>query len=74
MSKSSLIPATPGDLREVHYQLLAISYLLENKEPDEATRFDSKQVTWGLGRILEGLATEIDDIADKWERWDLKKR
>jgi hypothetical protein len=39
MRKSSIVPATPGDLREVHYQLLAISYLLENKEPDEASAF-----------------------------------
>jgi hypothetical protein len=62
-----------GDLRELHHQLLAVSYLLENKAPDETTRFDPKLLSWGLGRILEGLASEIDDIADKWELWDLKK-
>ena len=74
MRKSSLAPATPGDLREVHHQLLAVSYLLENKSPEESFRFDLKEVYFGLGRILEELATEIDDIADKWERRDLKKQ
>jgi hypothetical protein len=68
MRKNNLIPATPGDLREVHHQFLGISYLLENKSPEESFRLDPKQVSWGLGRILEQLASEIDDIADRWER------
>ena len=74
MRKSKLVPAAPGDLREVHHQILAISHLLENKAPDESFRLDPKQVSWGLGRILEGLATEIDGIADNWERLGLEKR
>ena len=74
MRKSKLAPVAPGDLREVHHQILAISYLLENKSPDESFRLDPKQVSWGLGRILEELASEIDDIADNWERWGLRKK
>jgi hypothetical protein len=70
--RSRLVPAQPGDLREVHYQLLAISHLLENKSPEEIYRFDSKQLSWGLGRILEELALELDEIADNWERWSLR--
>jgi hypothetical protein len=60
MRKSRLAPATPGDLREVHHQLLAVSYLLENKSSEVSFRFDMKEVYFGLGRILEVLATEID--------------
>jgi hypothetical protein len=73
MRRSNLAPATPGDLREVHHQLLAISYLFENKSPEESFCFDLKEVYFGVGRILEGLASEIDDIADNWERRELKK-
>jgi hypothetical protein len=74
MRRSKLIEVAPGDLRKVHHQILAISYLLENKASDESFRLDPKQVSWGLGRILEGLASEIDDIADNWERSGLKKQ
>jgi hypothetical protein len=44
---------------------------LENKSSEESFRFDLKEVSWGLGCILEQLASEIDDIADRWERWGL---
>jgi hypothetical protein len=72
--RSKLAPAQPGDLREVHHQLLAISHLLENQCPDETFRFDPKQLAWGLGRVLEGLAFEVDDIVRSWEWWTLRKK
>lgn len=71
--RSNPIPSTPEDLRELCAKLLALANLLEHQRANETFRHDPERLTLGLGRLLEGVAAEIDDIAGNWERRMVRK-
>ena len=61
-----------SELRDVHFKLLGLTYLIENQGSPEVVPFDQADAHYGIGLILGELTGEVRSVSNRLEELVMK--